>query len=95
VLAGLASLLLFILLIRVRYLTAAGFSPLWGAFTFPFAAWCGLMMALAGQGVGLVFRIAGGIGLVAATMLTIWICAKVLRMWASGALATKTNAATA
>ncbi len=95
VLAGLASALLAILLIRARYLTAAGFSPLWGAFTFPAASWCGLMLALAGDGAGAAFRVAGGVGLVAATLLTVWIVARVLRMWANGSLGQKTAAAVA
>ncbi len=93
VMAGLASAVLAALLIRARYLTVAGFSPLWGACTFPLAAWSGLMLALAGQAE--IFRIAGGLGLVAATLLTVWITGRVLRMWASGTLAAKTNAATA
>lgn len=94
-LAALASALLLALLARARYLTAAGFGPLWGAFTFPLAAWSGLMLALAAAGAGEAFRVAGGVGLVAATLLTAWIAARVLRMWANGSLAARTGAAVA
>jgi tellurite resistance protein len=91
--AALATAVLVVLLTRARYLTVAGFSPLWGAFTFPAAAYAGLMLALAGQGAP--FRLAGAIALIAATIIVPLIAARVLRMWARGILATRTNAAVA
>ncbi len=93
--AGLATLVLAVLLIKVRYLTAAGFSPLWGAFTFPMATYAGLMLALGGSGGGEVFRIVGGVMLIAATLIIPAIAWKVLQLWARGSLAVKTNAAVA
>ena len=93
VFAGLASLVVAMLLLNARYLTAAGFSPLWGAFTFPLAAYAGLMLGLAGHGA--IFGAVGGLGLVAGTVLIPWIAARILQMWARGALAAKTNAAQA
>ncbi|MDJ0629856.1 MAG: tellurium resistance protein [Rhodobacter sp.] len=91
--AGLASAGFVALVLSARYLTAAGFSALWGAFTFPLAAFSGLMLDLGGQGA--TFRIVGGVTLVAATLLIPWIAAKVLQLWIKGALAVKTNAAVA
>ncbi len=79
-----------ILLVRIRYLTEAGFSPFWGAFTFPVAAFANLMLILAAQGA--FYKMLGGLTLVAATIIVPIIAYKVLKMWASGALATKTNA---
>ncbi len=38
-----------VLISRLRYLTAAGFSPLWGAFTFPIAALSVALFSLAPQ----------------------------------------------
>lgn len=78
-----------------RWLTAAGFSPLWGAFTFPLAAFSTLMQLLALAGYGEVFRILGGLSLVAATLIIPPIAWKVVQMWMKGVLAAKTNAAQA
>lgn len=78
-----------------RWLTKAGFSPLWGAFTFPLAAFSTLMQLLANYGHGEVFRILGGVSLVAATLIIPPIAWKVVQMWMKGVLAAKTNAAQA
>lgn len=78
-----------------RWVTEAGFSPFWGAFTFPLAAFASMMMMLAGAGYGEVFRILGGLALVAATFFIPWVAMKVTQMWMKGALAVKTNAAVA
>jgi tellurite resistance protein len=72
----------------LRWVVAAGPSPLWGAFTFPAAA---LASALLAQG----WVLAGGLALVAATLIVPPIAFFVLRMWAQGRLAPATNAATA
>ncbi len=89
--AGLA--LLAVLLVRGRWVIAAGFSPFWGAFTFPLAALASLLMAVSDQNTG--FRLAGAILLAGATLLIPWIAAKVLQLWAKGVLSAKTNAAVA
>ena len=91
--AGLAVLILAGLLIGLRWLTRAGFSPLWGAFTFPMAAFAGVMLAMAASGQGEAFRIAGGVALVAATLAIPPIVFKVMQAWAKGMLGAKTNAA--
>lgn len=92
--AALGALILAALLIRGRYVAAAGFSPLWGAFSFPLAAFANLVLALAG-GQGDLFRFAGAVLLVAATGASPVIAVKVLQAWAKGQLGAKTNAATA
>ena len=81
--------------IGVRWLIAAGFSPLWGAFTFPLAAFANACFALERSGGGEGWRYAGGVGLVVATLIIPTIAVKVLQLWAKGQLAVKTNAATA
>lgn len=94
-----AILILGWLLIRVRWLTSAGFSPLWGAFTFPLAAFSTLMQVMGAAGHGLadgeVFRILGGLALVAASLLIPFISWKIFKLWSKGVLAVKTNAAEA
>ncbi|MDR5654579.1 tellurium resistance protein [Ruixingdingia sedimenti] len=95
--AGLAQVLalvtlaiLLALLAAARWITAAGFSPLWGAFTFPLAATATALLATGGP-----FLWPGVAVLAAATLAIPPILFKVLQAWARGALAAKTNAATA
>jgi tellurite resistance protein len=76
------------LAVSARWLLAAGFSPLWGAFTFPLAA---LAQALLAQG----WAVAGLAVLGAASVAVPWIAVRVLRMWAQGSLGPRTNAAVA
>ncbi len=87
----LSILIMAVLLLRLGYLVAAGFSPFWGAFTFPLAAFANLMLVLAPLHGGL-YRGLGGGALVAASIAIPIIAFKVLRMWAAGSLAAKTNA---
>ena len=88
--AGLAGAILVLLLIRARWLTAAGFTPFWGAFTFPLAATASLWLTLGG-----IWALPGVAALAGAMALVPWVAWKVLRLWARGQLATITNAAVA
>ncbi len=87
----LAILGMAILVLGTRYLTAAGFSPFWGAFTFPLAAFVNLMLILAVTEGG-IFRLLGGLSLIAATLIIPVIAYKILKMWVAGPLAAKSNA---
>ncbi len=91
----LAVVLLGLLVLRARWLTAAGFSPLWGAFTFPLAAFSTVMQIAAVSTGSEVLRIIAGLSLVAASLIIPPIVYKVLMMWSKGVLAVKTNAAQA
>ena len=79
----------------VRWIMAAGFSPLWGAFTFPMTASAVLFLSLSAQTDSLAAKIIGVAVLVAATFFVPWVASKVIRMWLKGTLATKTNASKA
>ncbi|MGB7318569.1 MAG: tellurium resistance protein [Planktotalea sp.] len=91
--AALAIGLAAVLVSRIRYITQAGFSPLWGAFTFPVAALSSALFSLSSQAT--VFGWLALIPLAVATFITPLIVLRVLRMWSTGALAEKTGAATA
>lgn len=93
VFAGLAAGILLALLAAGRWIAASGFSPLWGAFTFPLAAFASALFALAPGSEAL--RLAAGLVLVAATLAIPPIAVKVLQAWARGGLAARTNAAEA
>ena len=86
--AALGALILLALLASLRWLTAAGFSALWGAFTFPLAAYCAAQFALGMQ-------VTGAILMILALMLIPYVVYQVLKAWAKGGLAVKTNAAEA
>lgn len=93
VLAWAAAAALVLAALRLRWLVEAGFSPLWGAFTFPLAATAGLWTAVSGFAPG--WALAAQALLVAASLVVLPILFLVWRAWASGGLAMKTNAAIA
>ena len=95
VFAGVAALILLGLLFSLKSLLEAGFSPMWASFTFPLSAVTTAMLSLAGQTGGVAERLVGGIALVAASTIVPYIAVKVIRMWMTGQLALKTNAAKA
>ncbi|WP_124087464.1 tellurium resistance protein [Pseudogemmobacter humi] len=86
--AALAVAILAALSLAARWITAAGFSPLWGAFTFPLSAFAG-MLFLNGA------TVAGWLALAAAGVVVPLIAWRVLRLWPGGRLAALTNAAEA
>ena len=75
------------------YLTKSGFSPLWGAFTFPMAAFANLMF-MVGLIMPMPFQIIGGVALVLATLAVVYIAYRVMQMWSKGTLSKLTNAST-
>ena len=92
-LAGLAVAILLALVVGARWITQSGFSPLWGAFTFPLSAFAGMLWALVAAGEPL--RGVAAIMLVVATLAIPPILLRILQLWAKGDLAVRTNAATA
>lgn len=97
--AAIAVLIAAALIVKARYLTESGFSPLYGAFTFPSAAFAGMLMLLSilgwGPANGAAAGALGAFVLVLASAIVPVILVKVLQLWARGQLAVKTNAAAA
>ena len=92
-LGGVAGVIFVALLIGARWMLASGFSPLWGALTFPLAAFATMLITLSdGQGA---LGIAGGVALALASPAILVIAWHILRMWPDGKLAARTNAAEA
>jgi tellurite resistance protein len=88
--AILAFAILLALLLRLHWITETGFTPLWGAFTFPLAAAATAFLVVGEQGFW------PGLGVLAAALVVVpWVLWRVVKLWASGTLATKTNAAEA
>ncbi len=89
-LAAVAVVVALVMIVSARWLLEAGFSPLWGALTYPAASTAGLWLMAAGR-----WHLAGGLMLVLGTLITVPIAFMILRDWAAGRLAIKTNAAVA
>lgn len=88
--AALGALLVVAFAASSRWVTEAGFSPMWGAFTFPLAAYASALLAL-GMPVA-----AAGLALLAAGIVLIPAIAwRIFTLWGAGTLAAKTNAAEA
>lgn len=79
-----------VLLSRVLWLTAAGFSPLWGAFTFPVVALSSALFAASGHvmALGYLALLPLAIGVLVIPVIVL----RILVMWAKGVLAAKTGA---
>lgn len=90
-----ALLLLLVLGLRAGWLLQAGFSPMWGALSFPLSATAGLWLLRVAQSGGALDRLIAAVLLVGASMAVLVILFMVLRDWARGRLAVKTNAAIA
>jgi tellurite resistance protein len=88
--AVLGGLILLALVVNMRWLTKAGFTALWGAFTFPLAAYASLLLLLGG-----FWLYPATVLLIAALGIVPAIALKVIQAWTRGTLAEKTNAATA
>lgn len=89
--AGIAALLI----VRLPWLIEGGFSGFWSAFTFPVAAFAAALLIYA-EAFDLGFlRVIGGLVLIIATLYIPVIAFKILKLWATGVLAAKTNASTA
>ncbi len=85
---GLGAVILLALIAAARWITEAGFSAMWGAFTFPLAAFASALFATG-------FDLAGIGVLVVALGVVPVIAWRVMTMWGNGQLAARTNAAEA
>lgn len=86
--AALGALILLALVAASRWLTVSGFTPFWGAFTFPIAAYASALYALG-------LDTTATLVLIACLAIVPYVAWRVMQSWAVGALAAKTNAAEA
>lgn len=103
--AVLAVAIFLALALSALWLCRAGFSPLWGSFTFPVAAFAVAMMVQATPRVLVdmmgfdpaapFWRIFGAVAITLASIAVPYIAVRVFRDWARGTLASRTNAAVA
>jgi len=78
-------------LVLARWITQGGFTPFWGALTFPATAACSACLAQGPEAL----RLTGFGLLLGATAMVPPIALRILRLWADGSLAIRTDAASA
>lgn len=88
--AVLGMVIFLALLAGAKWITASGFSPLWGAFTFPTAAFASALLYLGGR-----WEWPGMVVLTLALGIIPAIAWNVLNLWPGNRLAAKTNASEA
>lgn len=84
-----------VLLSLALWLTEGGWNPVWGAFTFPIAAFVNTQIYAVEHGMGLIAKVGAIAGLLIGTPLILYIIYKASRAWIRGELAKKTGASTA
>lgn len=84
--AALAAAVFLALLASLRWICVAGFSPMWGAFTFALAALSNAFLTVG-------WLLPGAATLVLASAVIPWVALRILRGWLQGRLGATTNAA--
>lgn len=77
-----------------RWLTAGGWNPGWGAFTFPLTSFASIMIDGAALDYSLILHVFAAAALVLASLVVPVIVYRTLKFWAIGKLAQATGAAT-
>ncbi len=90
-----ASLVAIALLPFMRWMGQGGWTPAWGAFTFPLAAFSGVQILAIKAGYGIVAEGLAIATLTAATVLVPYIVARTYLSWFQGKLGPATKAAVA
>ncbi len=83
------------LLLLVKWLTKGGWTPIWGSFVFPAAAFCNMQALATARGLSPIAEVALFLGLAIATPVILFILYKHSFNWITGELAKKSGAATA
>jgi tellurite resistance protein len=82
-----ACAVLVALLAAGRWLTAGGWTPAWGAFGFPSAAFAGAALVMAERRLGAGWDVLAAVALTAASLITLYVAGRTLAAWVTGKLA--------
>ena len=77
----------------LRWFYAGGWTPAWGAFTFPLSAFAGVMLTGVQSDFGVVAEVGSALSLGLATLVVPYVVWKTYRHWLAGKLAQATGAA--
>ncbi len=83
-----------VLVVSFRWMIKAGFTPIWGAFTFPIAAFLNVQVMDVAKGGGLMAEIGVYAGMILGTPLILFICYRLIMLCVTGELSKKSGAAT-
>lgn len=92
---GLAWLLALALLVCGPWMMRGGWTPIWGAFTFPVATFTNLQVLALAKGIGTLALVGIWAGLAIGTPLILFVLYRTGMAWITGELAKKSGAATA
>jgi tellurite resistance protein len=87
--------LALVLLALARWLTKGGWTPIWGAFTFPIATFANVQVMALAKGGGGIATFGIYAGLVIGTPLILYVVYKAVLAWVTGDLAKKSGASVA
>jgi tellurite resistance protein len=72
------------LLARARWVSGEGFSPAWGAFTFPLAAFAGSCLVMAERFPGAMAFNAAAAAVTVASLMTLYVAGRIGQGWLTG-----------
>lgn len=75
------------------WMTKGGWTPVWGAFTFPFATFTHVQILAMSKGYGFIAEVGTILGLAIGTPLVFYIVYRASMAWVTGALSEKSGAA--
>jgi len=89
------SIVAFGLLLLVPWMVRGGYSPVWGAFTFPIASFLNVQVMAVAKGHGIWAEIGVYAGLIIGTPVVLYIVYRTVMEWVTGDLSRKSGAAIA
>ena len=83
------------LILLVPWMVKGGYTPVWGAFTFPIAAFLNVQVMAVAKGHGFLAEMGVYAGLAVGTPVIFYLAYRTVMEWVTGDLARKSHAATA
>jgi len=81
------------LVLLLPWMTKGGWTPMWGAITFPFAAFTNVQIQAVSKGYEFIAEVGVILGLAVATPIVFYVLYRATMDWVTGALSEKTGAA--
>lgn len=82
-----------VLVALLPWMTKGGWTPMWGALTFPFAAFTNVQILAVSKGYDFIAEVGVILGLAVATPIVFYVLYRATMAWVTGALSEKSGAA--
>lgn len=79
--------------VLMPWMTQGGWTPIWGAFTFPFATFANMQILAIHKGMGFISEVGVILGLAIGTPIVFYVVYRSSMAWVTGALSEKSGAA--